>query len=340
MNTYDGIHWNIYDILPYQRMFNMINSERLTGKTYTTQMYILDRAIDKGQEFVYICRTIKERDENILGEAFDKVIQREFSGYAFDIDKHTISLDGQVLGRCIALSEADKIKKRNYPNVYNMMFDEYIIAPDSPAQYVGGNKEPTLLLNIYHTIDRDTNRLRCFMLANTLQFYNPYHMHKAFAVPHIDVGQIWYNKYILFQRPKPSQALTDIKNKSLFEQMIDGTDYGDYANNGVYIFENKNFVVDKLPQDLTYFATICSETEKYGIWHDNINNLLYISPNFEPTYLINIALSVKDLTSDSILSTKAKTAHVKFLQKFLVTGRVYYVGEVLKAKLQDKLFKL
>lgn len=340
MNVYDGIHWNIYDILPYQRMFNMINSERLLGKTYTTQMYMLDKAIDKGQEFVYLCRTIKERDENILGDAFDKVIQTEFSGYAFEIDKYTLSLDGQVLGRCIALSEADKIKKRNYPNVYNMMFDEYIIAPDSTAQYVGGMREPNLLLIIYHTIDRDSGRLKCFMLANTLEFYNPYHMHKAFAVPRIEVGQIWYNKFLLFQRPQPSEALRDIKNKSLFEQMIDGTDYGDYANNGTYIFENKNFVVDKLPSGLTYFATICYNTEQFGVWHDTFNNTLYISTNYEPTYLINIALSVKDLTSNSILSTKAKTAHVKFLQRLLSNGRVYYVGEALKAKLEDKLFKL
>lgn len=45
MNVYDGLHWNIYEILPYQRNFNFINSERSIGKTYTTEAYVIDKCI-------------------------------------------------------------------------------------------------------------------------------------------------------------------------------------------------------------------------------------------------------------------------------------------------------
>ena len=47
MYVYDGIHWNIYDILPYQRNFNLINGERSMGKTYTCQMFTLDKCIER-----------------------------------------------------------------------------------------------------------------------------------------------------------------------------------------------------------------------------------------------------------------------------------------------------
>ena len=66
MNVYDGIHWNIYDVLPYQRNFNLINSERSIGKTFTTLFYFIDKCITKKLEFVYITRTKEEKQENAL----------------------------------------------------------------------------------------------------------------------------------------------------------------------------------------------------------------------------------------------------------------------------------
>ena len=66
MNVYDGIHWNIYEILPFQRNFNLINGERSLGKTYTCQMFVLDKCIQKGLEFVYIVRTQDEKKNGVL----------------------------------------------------------------------------------------------------------------------------------------------------------------------------------------------------------------------------------------------------------------------------------
>lgn len=336
MNVWDGKHWNIYDILPYQRMFNMINSERTIGKTYTGQAYCIDRAINNGEEWVYVCRTETERENYILGAATEKVRAEKFESYDFNVNKDNITLDGQIIARCIPLSKVDAYKKLNFPSVRNMIFDEYIIPPDSTAQYIGGMREPNLLLNLYHTIDRAHDRVRCFMFGNTIQFYNPYHLHKAFTVPKIDVGQIWTNKFILFQRPEMSDKLREEQNNSLFMQMISDTEYGTYANAGEYAYENENFI-NNLPSNVVYFATLCYNDKLYGIWNDNIKGILYISSRCEKSYLIKLALSNNDLANNIMLAKNS--AHGKYLRRYLQQGRIYYDSAEIKAELEKIIFK-
>lgn len=72
MNVYDGLHWNIYDILPYQRNFNLINSERSIGKTYTTEAYVIDKCIKNHVEFVYISRTKRLKEKGALRRVCQK----------------------------------------------------------------------------------------------------------------------------------------------------------------------------------------------------------------------------------------------------------------------------
>lgn len=134
---YGGKYWDIRKYPPYQRCFNFINSERSIGKTYTTQGFFLEQAIKKAREFVYIVRTQDEQKKGVFGKAFEKVVRNEFKEYNFEFTKTECFLvieneNGDVvektpLGYCIALSEATKNKKINYPNVKWLMFDEYIV---------------------------------------------------------------------------------------------------------------------------------------------------------------------------------------------------------------------
>ena len=61
-----GKYWDINKILCFNRCFNLINGERSIGKSYTTQKFFIKRAIEKGQEFVYIVRTQDEKKKGIL----------------------------------------------------------------------------------------------------------------------------------------------------------------------------------------------------------------------------------------------------------------------------------
>ena len=72
------MYWNINEIMSYQRNFNFINGARSIGKTYTTLKYCYRRAIERGEEFVYLVRTKQILKSGALEEASKKVLQKEF----------------------------------------------------------------------------------------------------------------------------------------------------------------------------------------------------------------------------------------------------------------------
>ncbi len=210
-------YWDINRILRYQRNFNFINGERSIGKTYTTQKWLFNKALTTGRQFVYLCRTKTDKFNKAFSEAFEKVLDKEFPDNDIVCDNENMySGEGDEKGRigyCLALSEAPDVKKRSFPKVDYIMFDEYMLEREHNFKYVTGWHEPDLLLNIYHTIDRESDRVKVFCLGNTTEFYNPYHTHKAFNIPAVEKGKIWYSDNVLFQWAEKSEELKEEKSK-------------------------------------------------------------------------------------------------------------------------------
>lgn len=349
MNVYDGIHWNIYEILPYQRRFNLINSERTLGKTYTTQMYVLDKCIAKKKEFVYIVRTQDEKKKKVFEDAFAKVLQKEFIDYEFEIDTDTmylcekITLENeevkvkQVLGHCIALSEALKIKRKSFPNVIFGIFDEYMLEESLEKSYVTGWNEPNLFLSIYHTIDRDEDRVIFFMLGNNTKFYNPYHLHKAFNVKLCELGGLWKSKNVLFQRPVASEALKAYKESSKFSQMIEGTDYGNFANEGQYIYDRDSLIA--VPNGNTrYMFTLLYNSFECGVRLSNAQGLIYITDKPDKSCKLKYALTLNDHTENTMLTRTKSYSHLNWLSKNFKLGNVRYTSPSVKAIMEPAIY--
>lgn len=341
MNVYDGIHWNIYEILPYQRNFNLINGERSLGKTYTTQMYILDKCIKNNIEFVYLVRTQDEKKSGVFQEAFNKVINREFNNYTFEftnedmlIEEDCIDSDKsekRQLGYCIALSEAVKIKKRSFPDVKYLLFDEYTLEEKHEKMYINGWKEPDLLLSIYHTIDREEDRVIAFLLGNNTKFHNPYHLHKAFNIRAIESGGIWTSENVLFQYAKGSKGLENEKSKSKFLRMLDGTDYGKYAKEGLYVYDNYSFV-ESMNTVAKYNFTLEFDGNKFGVYSDLRGGLIYISNKIDPSCKLNYALTISDHKENTLLTQSNSITQLKWLGKNYKLGNVRFVSMEVKMK--------
>lgn len=341
MYVYDGIHWNIYDILPYQRNFNLINGERSLGKTYTCQMFTLDKCIEKGFEFVYIVRTQDEKKHGVLEEAYQKVIANEFKDYTFEFTNEDMFLciehpesditEKKQLGYCIALSEAVKIKKRSFPRVKYMIFDEYMLEEKQAISYVNGWKEPDLLLSIYHTIDREEDRVIVFMLGNNTKFHNPYHLHPAFNIPPIEKGGIWTNENVLFQYAIGSSGLKEKKEKSKFLRMLDGTDYGKYAKEGDYVYDNYSFI-EKMQTSARYNFTIEYNGNNYGVYSDFRNGVIYISDKIDPSCKLKYALTIDDHKENTLLTHSKNITQLKWLANNYKIGNVRFVSMEVKMK--------
>lgn len=335
------MYWNINEILPYQRNFNFINGERSIGKSYTTQKWVLEKCLKENKEFVYIVRTQREKLGGGFEKAFEKVMIQEFHEYLFTFTSDECEVrrgDNDVpIGHCIALSEAVSIKKRSYPNVYYLIFDEYMLEADQSISYVNGWHEPNLFLNIYHTIDREEDRVMCFLLGNNTNFFNPYHLHPAFRIPDIDKGKIWKSENVLFQWAKADKQLTEKKSSSKFLRMVDGSAYGNYAKDGMYADSGVQFIGD-LPKSAKPLCNIRSDGFQYCCYMDVENSKLYFTDKPYPTCKYNYALTKADL--DETYPYEPSSIYMQMLKTCFHKARVLYVNPEVRAKLQISLTKL
>lgn len=339
INVYDGIHWNIYEILPYQRNFNFINGERSIGKSYTALSYIIDKCIEKECEFVYICRTQHEKQHGILSKSCERVIADNFISYNLSCTNENMKTeDGRVIGWCIALSEAYKIKKRSFPYVKYMIFDEYMLEDDNKS-YVNGWKEPDLLLSIYHTIDREEDRVICFLLGNNTRFHNPYHLHPAFHIPFTEKGKIWVSENVLFQNVEASPKLKEKKSTSKFVKMVSNSDYGRYANAGKYIYENDNFV-EKMTTSCNCIFTFDYLQFSFGVFLCNKSGIVYISDSVDETCRFRYALTNESHNENTLLTKGRDNTLLSWLAKRYKMGGVRYTSPNVKAIAENAIYMI
>lgn len=346
MTKVNDKYWNPYALLPYQRRFIFVNGERSIGKTYSLQKFIIERALDKGEEFIYIVRTAKEKDAGALEKWFKKVLMNEFPKCVIECTTEvmTLRIEGEesdekiTLGYCYALSESVKVKKASFPNVYWMVQDEYMLEKKQGVQYVNGWNEPDLALSIYHTVDREEDRVTYWFLGNNTSFYNPYHMHPAFRIPNIEKGQIWTSENVLFQWASASPSLQEDKKKCKFLKMIEQTEYGRYASKGEYVDDNNNFI-QKLPEGANYCFTFIYDKQKYGVYSDYKNALVFVSDKVDPSCKQTYAFTKADHEEGSVLAVKYNMASIKWLTTAYKQGNVRFISMEVKARAEEGMYK-
>lgn len=342
-------YWNINRILPFQRCFNFIDGPRSIGKTYGTLKFLVKRGIERKEEFSYIVRTQDEKKKGVFAKAFEKVLQNEFPSQHFLFEKDimywveyleeipenatkkeldAIPKENHIIGYCHALSEAVKLKKYAFPKVKWMVFDEYMLEPAQSKTYVNGWHEPDLLLSIYHTIDRDEDRVIAFLLGNNTNFYNPYHLHPAFNIPLVEKGSIWTSDNVLFENAVITEELQDEKSKSKFQQMVKESQYGKYATEGIYADEDSTFIA-KRPRKAKHIFTIKYNESMFGIWLNSDTGLLYIDNKFDPSNGMIFAMTVDDQTENTFINKKA--FYIRYLARSFMSGNVRFVSAAIRA---------
>jgi hypothetical protein len=337
---YGGKYWNIKKYLPYQRCFNFINSERTIGKTYTTQGFFTDRGINRHEESIYIIRTQDEKKDGVLPKAFLKVLTNEFSDIVFNYNNDFISFkndndEWQPLFHAIALTEVNKMKRVNYPNVKWGLFDEYILDETGKARYIDGWDEPELVMKMYHTIDREQDNLILFFLANNISFYNPYHIYKAFQIPPQEKEVIWKSENVLYHWTEATQELKEEKSKCKFLKMIEGTKYGGYAAEGRFINDNMSFI-ENIPKRARYMFTVKYRGKLYGIWFDG--SLCFISDKIEKSARGMYALSMEDHNENMTMMLTKNSNTIKWFKQYLKLGKIRYTSMGVKVRFEELLY--
>lgn len=180
-------YYSLKPILKKNADYNIIFGERSNGKTYAALYYGVEQYIKTGAQFAYI-RRWREDLRNKRGETlfaalvqngvidkltdgkYNRVIFKSGKYYFafFDSETETTTMNETPFCFSFALSEQEHEKSTSYPNVNNIIFDEFLT-----RQYYLPD-EFMLFMNLLSTIIRQRNNVKIFMLGNTVNKYCPY----------------------------------------------------------------------------------------------------------------------------------------------------------------------
>jgi len=187
----DSNYYQLDRILSENADYNLIIGERGNGKTFAVQKYIIQHYLKTGGQFFLLRRWVEDVkptnaqnfiDGNLISQLpeltdgrFSSIVYRTGRYILVDFDEKgkPIIDDNNTIGYVWDVSESERLKGNSFPNVDNIVFEEFISL--STMGYIPD--EITLFLNIISTIVRDRTNVKIWLLGNTVNPYNPYFNH-------------------------------------------------------------------------------------------------------------------------------------------------------------------
>jgi len=182
-------YYTLVPILKEKAHYNLIIGERSNGKTYATLYECIKRYAEHGHEAAYIRRMqedfVGKRGAGLFKPLIkDGVVSKLTDGKWTDIYYYASRwwlckyeegkkgleriVDSNPFMYGFAISQMEHEKGTGYPNVKNIIFDEFI----TRTAYL--RDEFVLFMNVLSTIIRSRDDVQIFMLGNTVNKYCPY----------------------------------------------------------------------------------------------------------------------------------------------------------------------
>ena len=329
--------WDITKPLSYNCLFNFIIGMRGGGKTYGSLKWCIEQYLNhkrKGIEwqFLYVRRlkTELEKLTTMRGGRIFKAVQREFPTHELKAEGNILYCDGDICGYAQPLSTATILKSDAFPNVWCIIFDEFII--DNRGSYHYLKDEVTKFLELYETIARTRDNVKVFFLSNAVSITNPYFDYWNLNKPKGEIQR--FGKEILVQN-FVSQQLSAMKKESRFGSIIQGTDYIDYAYDNEWLIDNTDFI-EKKNKNCRYYMTLRYHDNDIGIWLDDNNWIFYVSNDVDLQYKIKYSVTTDDHKPNVMLFIAGKK--LGWLQNLMTAyqrGCVRYENMKLKNWFRD-----
>lgn len=195
-----------YDIRPLINKncdINLIIGQRGNGKTYGICKFMLEECKNRKCRFAYVRRWADDikgfRAEQLffpLAKVVEELWGPEFTIQYYRHKYYLVNPSGEkidILGYCLALSEASHTKSVAFVDVKNILFDEFIqMAGEATLR-----DEMLKYENTLSTIIRDAQDVRVFLAANTVSKFSPYFTKYGFDINAVNQGDIVTNKFEL-----------------------------------------------------------------------------------------------------------------------------------------------
>lgn len=311
-----GKYWDIDKTLSHGCLFNFIYGPRGSGKTYTSQKKMVKGYLkSKGCEQFLWVRRYKEELKKLTSQRngrFFNAVSKEFPRYVLKAEANVLSVATKppseidkpmwkTCGYAASLNTSLLQKSDSMPDVWWIVFDEFLIDTSSTSPYKYLNGEVETFLNLYETVARGRD-VRVLFLGNALSAANPYFDYFRITPP----KDSNYRKYgdILVENVQVP-ALMKERKESRFGQLVSGTEYSEYAYDNVWLLDSNEFIEQK-NQRCVYYCSLKYDGEWYGIWEDPLLWKFYCSVDYNPEFPLKYAITGDDHEPNVLLIHGAK----------------------------------
>lgn len=326
--------WYSYDkTLSYNAILNFIIGERGVGKTYGATKYVINKFLKKSRKFVYLRRYKTELKESVP-KFFDAIkTNNEFPNTNFEVKGNDFYINKKVCGYAFPLSVAHILKSSTFADVDTIIFDEFII---DKGCYHYLHNEVEQLLDIIETIGR-LRDIRVFFLGNAISITNPYFIYFNLSLPYKSDIATFKDGAILVNYIK-NESYREVKRKSRFGKLIDGTNYGKYAIDNQFLRDSKVFI-KKRPKNSKFYFIIYYNGEGYGVWCDYNEGAIYFSNKYDSNCPIRFSFNTEDHNEKTILSRMRSSIFFQSILEHYRLGKLYFENQKIKNNLMDLLSK-
>ena len=314
----EDIFYSDSEVFGYNAFISFILSARGNGKTFGFKK----RALNAPYQTMWIRRY--EEDLNDFEKEFMKDLIQEglYQEDAITIQNHRLIMNGEVKIFFVALSQAFRKKSVSYGGVNLMVFDEFIEARKTRS-YLKGEVE--MFLDLIETVNRlriDRPEVRVFCLANKVTFANPYFVY--WGIKEFEGRFKKFQKGMIVVENYYNASFTELKKKSRFGQLIEGTKYGKYAVDNQVLRDTADFIRQK-PENAKYLCAMRIDNNYVGFWKDG--NSLYCTQQYNPNKVI--FASREDLQEGEFV-LKSNEAPIIWLKELNAIGQVFFDNTLIK----------
>ena len=328
-------------IISYNALLNLIVGSRGCGKTYGFKTYAVKRFLNKGKQFAYIRRYDTDLEASVGSSndnKFFEQIKREFPNSKFKISKNKkvrkLYIDDKLCGYALPLSAADSLKSSSYENVDIIIYDEFMLKPNTTQHYL--KNEPEVILDLIETIGR-LRDIKVYCLANAISTTCPLMNYFNVTLPYNTDIKTFKDGTIAIEYIK-NEKYEEAKKASRFGKLIDGTRYGKYAIENEFLMDSKSFIKKKDSNAKFYFMLIING-KNYGIWRDFKKQYIYVSNDYDPNCLIKFVIHEEDHNESTMLAKVRSNFWFRQIIAHYRVGRLYFENQNVKNLVMQELNK-
>lgn len=242
--------------MSYNAFLNIFVGGRGTGKTTCGLIYVGNRFVKYGEEFIYLRRYKAETKEFVSKHTLDNIWAGFITKGSGSGESYTITDgDNNTAGYLLTLSAQAKYKSANFSKVTTIIFDEVFIEK-SRTYYLPD--EVTNFLQLISTVQRTRTNLRVILLSNNNSLFNPYY--EFFDIP--DYEHIYYDRDrgIYCEKIAINPKLLEAEQATPLYKLTKDTAYGDYHYKNDVLRQRRIEVIPKPPTAFYYFAFVVNRT--------------------------------------------------------------------------------